>query len=60
MKYTVTYSRRFRTRPYETAEVELSKEYDESTPIDAAFQEVIAKVEDQVAEVYKRLTTEGA
>ena len=50
MKYTVTYSRKVRTGPYEVMEIGLSEEFDETTPKEEAFASVQAQVEKWIGE----------
>lgn len=48
-KYTVTYSRKIQTLPYETMMVELTAEFDaEETPRDHAWKQVRDKVHEWI------------
>lgn len=45
MRFTITYGRKVRGRPYETMEISLTKDFDENTPVDVAFENVRRTVE---------------
>jgi len=59
MKYTVTHSRKVRTRAYESLEIGFYREFDEVTFPDVAFELVRDKVEEWIEKELDRLLKEA-